>query len=74
MTHAVLTREDLDATGCGNPGCTHDHTVLFLGTNCHPQAGLNVSYDKRTGRLCVTCRRCDAPAAEIAVARSELVQ
>jgi hypothetical protein len=70
----VCTREDMDRAGCGNPTCTHDHTVLFLHAACHPRAGLDVAYDKRTGRLTVSCRTCDKVVDVIAVARSELVQ
>jgi hypothetical protein len=70
----ALTREDLDAAGCGNPLCTIYHPVMVLAQTCHQAAGLNVVYSKRTGTLGITCRRCNGPLAEIAVARSELVQ
>lgn len=70
----ALTREDLDVQGCGNPTCTHDHTVLFLTALCHQKAGLAVRYDKRDGAIHVLCARCENPVATIAVARSELVQ
>lgn len=66
----ALTREELDQGGCGTPGCTHDHTVLFLYGRCHPSAGGRVSYDKRTGSLRVVCRRCEDLIAEVAVAKS----
>jgi len=70
----ALTREILDHEGCGNPACTHDHTVLFLHASCHPHHGTQVSYDKRTGAVSIECVVCERLIAEIAVAHSELVQ
>lgn len=61
----ALTREQLDQGGCGTPGCTHDHTVLYLHGRCHPSTGARVSYDKRTGTLAVACRRCSALIAVV---------
>lgn len=63
-----LTCEALDAAGCDNPGCRHDHTVIYLHALCHPSAGSRVSYDKRSGMARVECRRCSDLVAEIAVA------
>jgi hypothetical protein len=63
-----LTRVELDATGCSNPGCDHDHTVLFFHPRCHPHRGLIVSYDKRTGLISMKCRVCKRPLRDIAVA------
>lgn len=66
----AITCEELNQGGCGSPGCTHDHTVLYLHARCHPSAGGRVSYDKRTGNIRIVCRRCEDLIAEIAVARS----
>ena len=68
----ALTREQLDQSGCGTPGCGHDHTVLYLHGRCHPSAGSRVSYDKRTGNISVVCRRCSEPIAVIAVADNKV--
>ena len=67
----ALTREDLDAARCSNPGCTHDSPVLEM-VACHDAAGLRLYYDKRTGRLSASCFVCNATVLVIAVARSEL--
>jgi hypothetical protein len=67
----MLTRAVLDQTGCSEPNCNHDHTVLFLHSRCHPKAGVDVSYDKRSGSLKMRCIKCEAPMGEILVARDE---
>jgi hypothetical protein len=53
---------------CSDPSCNHDHSILHLRSACHPRFGLNVAYHKATGRLVVTCKKCEAPVAQIAVA------
>jgi hypothetical protein len=65
---AALSREQLDATGCGTPNCGHDHTVLYLHGACHPSVGTRVSYDKRTGLLTIECKRCKKLIAHVKVA------
>jgi hypothetical protein len=64
----ALSRKQLDVTGCGEPNCGHDHTVLFLHAACHPNAGTRASYDKLTGLLTIACRRCEKLVAEVKVA------
>lgn len=64
----IVTRHELDAAGCGEPHCQHDHTILYLRAICHGKAGVQASYDKRTGTLKLVCKKCKAPVAEIAVA------
>lgn len=64
----ALTRQQLDIAGCGQPGCDHDHSVLFLHAVCHPSAGTRASYSKLTGELTVDCRRCGKPVAKVKVA------
>lgn len=64
----ALTREQLDAAGCGTPNCGHDHSVLFLHAMCHPKAGTRVSYAKSTGELTVACRVCKKLVAKLKVA------
>jgi hypothetical protein len=69
MKH-YLTRADLNAAGCDNPNCHSDHSVLFLHSNCHPEAGTWASYDKSTGVLTIECVECQEPVASILVAAS----
>jgi hypothetical protein len=64
----ALTKVQLDMQGCDNPECNHDHSILHLIQSCHPRAGLTVAYHKATGRMVVTCKNCEAPVAQIAVA------
>lgn len=66
-----LTRADLDMVGCGSPDCGHDHTVLLIGPECHPKAGLRVCYLKPDGTLHLRCRKCDQPVGVIAVAAGD---
>ena len=69
----ILTRTKLDTMGCGNPGCTHDHTQLYLGPKCHEGAPTESSYNKLTGTVTVECSICGKPAAQFAVAKNEEV-
>jgi hypothetical protein len=63
-----LTRRDLDPQGCGIPNCGHDHSILFLHSRCHPNAGVRASYVKESGVLSMRCRSCKSLIADIAVA------
>ncbi len=66
------TRQELDAMGCGSPGCTHDHSVLELCPMCHPNGRkVHVSYRKCDGVLVIRCAKCEAPVGEILVAESQ---
>lgn len=66
-----LTREALDASGCEEPGCKHEHDdVLMLNAKCHPGGRIEVSYNKGTGNLKVACAACKKTVAYIAVARA----
>ena len=64
----ALTRSALDATGCGDPGCTEDHSIIYLHPKCHPDAGTWTSYNKDTGTLAVECTECEMVLARIKVA------
>lgn len=52
------TSEQLDRMGCGSPRCTHNHDVLYLHSNCHPECDLEVAYHKATHQLLVMCSFC----------------
>jgi hypothetical protein len=65
---ARLSQALLDVTGCDEPDCNHDHSVIHLQPRCHPQAGMSVAYHKATGNLDIRCKKCNAPAAVIGVA------
>jgi hypothetical protein len=70
MPMPIATRSTLNATGCDEPGCTHDHSVLWLCSLCHPTEGLEVAYEKATGVLTVTCKVCETLVARILVGDS----
>ena len=65
-----LTRERLDKLRCGNafPTKNHDPAAVVVCGECHPGAATNLSYDRRTGTVRVTCWVCDNPLGDIAVA------
>jgi hypothetical protein len=42
-----LTRSDLDAKGCDDPNCQHDHSILYLYPMCHVTSGTRVYYRER---------------------------
>lgn len=65
---AILTREDLDASGCDDPGCTHDHSILYLHSQCHPDHGVTARYDKRQGLVIICCLGCHVEVVRIAPA------
>lgn len=64
----MLTRKDLDASGCGTPDCGHDHSELYLVAQCHPSANVEVRYVKATGWLAVHCAKCKKLIVNIEVA------
>jgi hypothetical protein len=64
----VLTRTDLDATQCEEPGCTSDHRIIYFHPACHPDCGLDVRYDKLLCYLALLCHECGDVVARIAPA------
>jgi hypothetical protein len=64
----ALTQEDLIDVGCSTPNCTHDHSVLFLHSFCHPEMALGACYEKATGELVLFCALCDEPVTRFRVA------
>lgn len=64
----ALTQEQLKPMGCSVPNCGHDHTVLYLNQRCHPSAGTEAFYNKRTKILTIVCQKCKELVADIKVA------
>jgi hypothetical protein len=55
------------------PDCGEIHPlIMFLRSECHPKAGVDVEYDSETGLLEVTCHKCDEHICFIAVASRPL--
>ena len=73
----LLFKEDMDSAGCDDPGCTHDHSVLYLHAQCHPRTGCVVRYKKEEGQMIVSCLRCGnevvrfVPATAHSLARTQ---
>jgi hypothetical protein len=65
----TLTQEDLDGEQCATPGCTENHSVLFINSICHPTRPIEAAYYKADGTLRVRCVRCGRPVAVFQVAR-----
>jgi hypothetical protein len=65
----TLTQEDLDGEQCATPGCTEDHSVLFINPHCHPTRAIEPAYYKADGTLRVRCARCQRPVAVFQIAR-----
>jgi hypothetical protein len=63
----VLTKHDLATAVCQMPGCKGDHD-LYLHADCHLDAQLEVCYNKKENVLEISCGKCRAPVALIAVA------
>jgi hypothetical protein len=61
----VITKEEMNAAGCGSPGCTHDHSVLYLTAECHPHGGLEVRFEKATEQLVITCFVCEGEVTTV---------
>ncbi len=60
-TTGTIGKQGLDeatAKGCGMPGCTEDHSVLYLHCRKHPGSGVEVSYRSGSGVLVVSCAEC----------------
>lgn len=64
----ALTRERLEAVGCGTANCHHDHSVLFIHSRCHPSAPIEAAYEKADGVLTVRCYRCKAEVVRFQIA------
>jgi hypothetical protein len=67
----MLTQKDLNVMGCGTPDCKHDHSILFVNSNCHPGHGVDVCYHKDIGAIRISCFVCEKYVTEIKVAEEE---
>lgn len=63
------TQEDMQTVECNAPGCTHDHSVLWVSPNCHEDAPLEAYYVKQDGVLYIRCADCRRPVTAFLVAR-----
>jgi hypothetical protein len=66
----ILTRSELDRTGCGIPDCGHDHSddILYVHPVCHIESPTWTYYEKVSGNLVVQCAKCRKIVARILVA------
>ena len=62
----TLTQTQLDTVGCGTPGCTSDHSVIYIHCKCGDEK-LAVFYEKITGDFVVECKVCEREVVRIAV-------
>ena len=51
----ALTQTELNALDCGTPGCTADHSVIYLHCDQCEVEDLAVCYDKPHGEMVVEC-------------------
>lgn len=63
-----LTQVELDEVPCMTPSCTHDECLFTLSPQCHNEAPVWVLYNKRRGRLLLTCSVCRRLVTEVMVA------
>lgn len=62
--YQVKTWAQLDASaqgGCNMADCLHlDHSQLYMRSVCHPEAGVEVFYDRNASVLVIECSACKA--------------
>jgi hypothetical protein len=59
MTGMIVDKDILNNAACDNPDCGHDHSTLFLHSNCHNEAPTWTRYQKDIETLIITCAECD---------------
>ena len=64
----MLYLQDFENMGCGQPGCTHCDTEVFLHSKCHTNVPTWVRHTKGTNYLEVICAECRRSIGRIAVA------
>lgn len=55
----TVTKEDLNAAGCAQPNCGHDHSVIYLHPGCHVGSTTIARYEKATEELILECNTCE---------------
>jgi hypothetical protein len=67
----MLYKEQLNEMKCaGGPDC--ECGILYFHSRCHPSAGLEVHYEKKTGCLYLACVRCHRAITAMPVAELEV--
>jgi hypothetical protein len=61
----TVTKQDLNAAGCGSEGCGHDHSVLYLHPGCHVGSATIVRYEKKTEELVIECNTCEKEVVRV---------
>ena len=56
-----IGKAELNTMGCETPNCGHDHSVLYLHSGCHPEAGMYAAYHKADGIVTLECAECEKP-------------
>jgi hypothetical protein len=67
---SILTRTTMDHFKCETPGCTSDHSVLYLNPRCCQAGAATVRYFRDDGVLVLECPKCETAYAAIKVAGS----
>jgi hypothetical protein len=69
-----MTVEDLDQMECGAPGCTGDHSEIYIEPACHPEEdyGCYVYYNKKRKEIILECAICGRQVQRIYVGRDNL--
>jgi hypothetical protein len=71
VVNEMLTRRMLDDLKCGNPDCTHDHSVIVLKGACHPAKRSDLFWDEPSHVLTVRCAACAFFIASIVLATGQ---
>jgi len=68
--YGTIELDLMAAHGCSNPDCDHKghDGRIFLHGSCHPNAPVEVSYDRGGGRLTVACYQRKKLIAHVRVA------
>ena len=62
----ALTQNELNPMGCCTPGCTDDHSVLYMHPRCHDE-GIEARYEKQSGHFIVSCAVCEREVIRVLV-------
>jgi hypothetical protein len=64
----VVTYAQLNQRRCSTPGCTANHSLLYLHAQCHPEAALLSYYIKAEHQLVILCASCEREIIRIDIA------